>query len=112
MADRQELCYLTIPEAARLLESKQLSPVELTQAFLDRIEAVDGGLHSYVTLLPESALEEARAAESGHPGGRVPRPAPRHPHRPEGPVRHGGASARRRSRRCWSTGCLRGTRRW
>ena len=69
MADRQELCYLTIPEAALLLESKQLSPVELTQAFLDRIEAVDGGLHSYVTLLPESALEEARAAEAAIQAG-------------------------------------------
>ena len=62
MAD-QKLYYLTIPEAALLLESKQLSPVELTRAFLDRIEAVDGGLNSYVTLLADSALQEAQAAE-------------------------------------------------
>ena len=66
MADK-ELYYLTIPEAALLLESKQLSPVELTQAFLDRIEAVDGGLNSYVTVLADSAIEEARARSRPSP---------------------------------------------
>ena len=68
MADK-ELYYLTIPEAALLLESKQLSPVELTQAFLDRIEAVDGGLNSYVTVLADSAIEEAQAAEAAIAAG-------------------------------------------
>ena len=69
MANQKELCYLTIPEAALLLQSKQLSPVELTKAFLDRIEAVDGGLHSYVTLLPDSAIQEAQAAEKAIQAG-------------------------------------------
>ena len=60
---RDELCFLTIGEASGLLRERQLSPVELTQAYLDRIEALDGRVRSYVTLLPESALQEARTAE-------------------------------------------------
>ena len=65
-----DLCYLTIREAGRLLESRQLSPVELTRAFLERIEKVDGQLRSYVTLLAESAMAEARTAETEIPQGR------------------------------------------
>ena len=60
----QELHYLTIREAADLISSGNLSPVELTQAFLDRIEKTDGRLHSYITILAEQALEEARIAEA------------------------------------------------
>ena len=59
-----ELYHLTIREAAGLIESKQLSPVELTQAFLDRIEAIDGDIKSYTTLLGDEALAQARAAEA------------------------------------------------
>ena len=54
MAD--ELCYLSIAEAGRLLKSKQLSPVELTNAFLARIEAIDSQIHSFVLVTPEEAL--------------------------------------------------------
>ena len=63
-ATPMELCYMTIAQAAPLLRDGQLSPVELTRAFLERIEAIDGRLNSYVTLLPERALAQARAAEA------------------------------------------------
>jgi len=58
------LYHLTIREAAGLLKSGQLSPVELTQAFLDRIEATDDRLHSYIVVLKEQALDDARLAEA------------------------------------------------
>ena len=58
------LYHLTIREAAGLLKSGQLSPVELTQAFLDRIEATDDRLHSYIIVLKEQALDDARLAEA------------------------------------------------
>jgi aspartyl-tRNA(Asn)/glutamyl-tRNA(Gln) amidotransferase subunit A len=61
MAD--ELCYLSIAAAGRLLKSKQLSPVELTKAFLARIEAIDSQIHSFVLVTPEEALRQAKAAE-------------------------------------------------
>ena len=59
-----ELYHLTIREAAGLIKSKQLSPMELTQALLDRIDAVDGDIKSYITLLRDEALAQARAAEA------------------------------------------------
>ncbi len=59
-----ELCYLTIHEAGPLLKSRKLSPVELTRAFLSRIEQLDKTLNAYITVLPEQALAAARAAEA------------------------------------------------
>ncbi|MBV9355705.1 MAG: Asp-tRNA(Asn)/Glu-tRNA(Gln) amidotransferase GatCAB subunit A [Chloroflexi bacterium] len=54
---------LSITEAAELIRTRQLSPVELTRAVLDRIDAVDGRVRAYVTVLREPALAEARQAE-------------------------------------------------
>jgi aspartyl-tRNA(Asn)/glutamyl-tRNA(Gln) amidotransferase subunit A len=59
-----ELCYLTIAEASRRLRSRDLSPVELTRACLERIEAVDGQLHSFVTVTAELALTQAQRCQS------------------------------------------------
>ena len=58
-----ELCYRTISETARLIESGSLSPVELTQAHLHRIGATDSQLNSFITLLADRALEQAKSAE-------------------------------------------------
>src|SRR5919199_3982136 len=54
---------LTIGQAAEQLRARSLSPVELTQAVLGRIEAVDDRVKAYVTVLGEAALAEAREAE-------------------------------------------------
>jgi aspartyl-tRNA(Asn)/glutamyl-tRNA(Gln) amidotransferase subunit A len=59
-----ELCYLTIRDAGRLLQSRTVSPVELTRAFLQRIEQLDATLQSYITVLADRALSEARHAEA------------------------------------------------
>jgi aspartyl-tRNA(Asn)/glutamyl-tRNA(Gln) amidotransferase subunit A len=56
--------FLTIAAASRLIAAKKLSPVELTQSCLDRIEAVDAALCSFVTPTVDLALEQARAAEA------------------------------------------------
>ncbi|MGH7824850.1 MAG: amidase [Candidatus Binatia bacterium] len=58
------LHYLTIDEAHKLIETRSLSPVELTRAILERIEAVGGRLHAYTNLMADSALAEARMAEA------------------------------------------------
>lgn len=57
------LHYLSLAEVARLIESKRISPVELTQLTLARIRALDGRLHSYATVMADSALAAAGAAE-------------------------------------------------
>src|SRR5499427_1262384 len=59
-----ELCYLTIRETSQLLKRRELSPVELTRAFLDRIEALDSKLQAYITVLPQRAMATARIAEA------------------------------------------------
>ena len=64
------LHYQTITEIASLIQSKQLSPVELTSAILERIEALDGNLKSYATLMADSALASARTAEAEIAAGR------------------------------------------
>lgn len=58
-----ELALLTIAEASRLIASRELSPVELTEACLGRIEAIDNQLDSFVTVTAERARAEAKAAE-------------------------------------------------
>src|SRR6266540_2227569 len=54
----------TIAEASRLIAAKRLSPVELTRACLDRVQALDDKLHAFVHVTEERALAEARAAEA------------------------------------------------
>jgi amidase len=63
MATVAELCTKTLTEVAELINKKEVSPVELTQAMLDRISAVDGKLYSYITVASDLALQQARAAE-------------------------------------------------
>jgi aspartyl-tRNA(Asn)/glutamyl-tRNA(Gln) amidotransferase subunit A len=63
-AENKALHHLTIHEAHKLIQSGALSPVELTRAIVERIDAVDGQLHAFVNLMADTALEEARIAEA------------------------------------------------
>jgi len=58
-----ELCYLTIAQAAAGLRRKDFSSVELAEACLRRIRAIDGKLHSFITVTDDLALTEARHAD-------------------------------------------------
>jgi aspartyl-tRNA(Asn)/glutamyl-tRNA(Gln) amidotransferase subunit A len=59
-----DLHFLTIAEAASLIERRKLSPVALTGAFLDRIAAIDPQLNAYLLVTAEQALDQARVAEA------------------------------------------------
>ncbi len=59
-----ELHYLELTDVGQRIRRKELSPVEVTQAQLDRIASVDGDLKSYVMVLADDALAEARRAEA------------------------------------------------
>jgi aspartyl-tRNA(Asn)/glutamyl-tRNA(Gln) amidotransferase subunit A len=59
-----DLHFLTIAEAARLIATRRLSPVELTDAYLHRITALDDQLDSFVTVTADRARAEARTAEA------------------------------------------------
>ncbi len=47
-----ELCYLSAGDLSRLIKTKQVSPVEVVDAHLERISSTDGVLNSFITLLP------------------------------------------------------------
>ena len=64
-----DLCWLTIHQAQAILRKGEISSVELTQAVLDRILAVDNDLRAYITLLPEEALAQAEAADRRRAAG-------------------------------------------
>jgi len=56
------LTRLTIAEAAPLVRGREVSPVELTEACLDRIEAVEPRLNAFITVTAEEARRQARQA--------------------------------------------------
>jgi aspartyl-tRNA(Asn)/glutamyl-tRNA(Gln) amidotransferase subunit A len=56
--------FLTIAEAARLIEQRELSPVELVDSRLARIQRFDGKLHSFIRVLADEARAAARTAEA------------------------------------------------
>ncbi len=62
--------YLTIAEASRLIEKKELSPVELVDSRLARIGRLDDRLNSFIRVLADEARRDARAAEKEIAGGR------------------------------------------
>jgi aspartyl-tRNA(Asn)/glutamyl-tRNA(Gln) amidotransferase subunit A len=59
----EELHYLTIGEMGALIAGKKLSPVELTQALLARIECLDRQLNAYLMMTGDKAMAQARQAE-------------------------------------------------
>ena len=61
--DKQDIPFLSASELSRLIASKDVSPVEATEAYLDRIEQLDGKLNSYITVTRDRALESAKEAE-------------------------------------------------
>src|SRR5207245_10664158 len=77
-----ELCWASMADLGRMIATKQVSPVEVVRAHLDRIAAHDGKLRAFITVCADAALESARAAEAELMAGR-----------PVGPLR-GGPRAR------------------
>ena len=68
MADA--LCYLSISEAGRRFRAGDLSPVTLTQAFLERIERINPKIDAYLLVTGDLALDAAKAAEAALAEGR------------------------------------------
>ena len=56
--------FLTIAAASKLIADKKLSPVELTQACIERVKQQDATLHAFILPTSERAMADARAAEA------------------------------------------------
>jgi aspartyl-tRNA(Asn)/glutamyl-tRNA(Gln) amidotransferase subunit A len=61
--DATELCYLSAGQLSPLIRNKKVSPVEIVEAQLARISALEPALNSFITLMPDEAIEAARQAE-------------------------------------------------
>ena len=55
---------ITIKEAAAALRSGSITSADLTQAHLDKIAALNPTLGAFITVMPEVAMEEAKAADA------------------------------------------------
>jgi len=62
---------LTIDQARALIASRKLSPVEMTRAYLARIEKINPRINAYITVTGESALKQAQALEAESAKGRT-----------------------------------------
>ena len=69
-ASKTDLAWLSLHEASDLVRRKSVSPVELTQTCLDRIEKLNPSLNAFIAVTAEEALREAREAESEIQNGR------------------------------------------
>lgn len=67
---RADLAAMSLRKAVDLVRSKGVSPVELTQACLDRIAKYNGALNAFITVIPEQALASAREMETDQQRGR------------------------------------------
>ena len=61
--DRGDIPYLSAGDLSRLIEKKEVSPVEATEAYLDRIDDLDFKFNAYLTVCRDLAMDAAREAE-------------------------------------------------
>ena len=61
--DKSQLPFLSATELGSLIKSREVSPVEATEAYLERIPQIDGKLNSYITVTADRALADAEKAE-------------------------------------------------
>ncbi len=69
-AQRNALTDLTIEEASRRIAAGQLTPLDLTRAYLERIEQLNPRVNAYITVTADAALEQARARGAELAAGR------------------------------------------
>src|SRR5213593_621808 len=62
MSDNRDICFLPASDLVRLYRARKASPLEVMQAVLARIDAVNPVVNAYVTVARESALAAARRA--------------------------------------------------
>src|SRR5918992_4074013 len=68
--NKSEIPFLPATKLSGLIQSKEVSPVEATEAYLERIGQVDDKLNAYITVCREEALAQARQAEQDIAAGR------------------------------------------
>jgi len=70
MTESNELAWMPAHKLREMIANHQISPVEITQASLDRIDKFNGQLNAFLTVIPEQAIESARVAEQALMSGK------------------------------------------
>ena len=68
--DKSELPFISSTELASLIKTREVSPVEATEAYLERIPKFDQHLNSYITVTADRAMADAQRAEQEIVSGR------------------------------------------
>ena len=68
--DRADIPFLTVAELGELIRSGEVSPVEATEAYLERVNALNGDIRAYLTITDDLARQAASDAEAEIAGGR------------------------------------------
>ena len=66
-----ELIYMSAAELADKIKEKQISPVEVIRAYLDRIAVVDDKVNAFITVMADEALDAARQSEADVVAGSI-----------------------------------------
>ncbi len=61
--DKAEIPYLSVAQLGGLIESREVSPVEVVESYLDRIDSLNSRLYAYLTVCGDQALQSARESE-------------------------------------------------
>ena len=61
--DRADIPYLSATQLSELIKSREVSPVEAAEAYLERIDLLDDKLHAFVTVCRDEAIQAAQEAE-------------------------------------------------
>src|SRR5436853_6963111 len=61
---RKDLAFLSISELSELIRTRKISPVEITQTILERIETLNPAVNAYITVTRDLAMKAAQEAES------------------------------------------------
>ena len=61
--DKSEVPFLPVFQLARLIEDRSLSPVEVVESYLERIDSLNDRLYAYLTVCRDEALQAARESE-------------------------------------------------
>ena len=90
MAATNQICQMDTTSLARAVAAKELSPVEVVDAVLDRLDRLDPTLHMFATVAPDQAREDGQADRGRDRRRARGRPAGRRAHRGQGPDLHQG----------------------
>lgn len=70
----KEFIFWSLSKLSQAIKNKEISPVDVTQALLERIDNIDGHINSFITILHDEALREAKQAEEEIMSGQIKSP--------------------------------------